>query len=439
MTRLLVAIVSFGALVACVAGTEQDQPVAELTTANPANCDPDNGGLTLPEGFCAKVVADNLGRVRHLDVAADGTLYVRNRGAQPDQEPPAGGIVALRDGDGDGRADIQEWFGDHFGTGLEIRGDDLYVSTDLAVLRYRLTPGQLVPEGEPELIVDGFPEQRSHAGKAFAFDDAGGLYVNVGAPSNACQETDRTEGSPGLRPCPLLEQQAGIWRFDAERAGQDQVVDGSRFITGTRNIVAVGWDPTSGGLHAAQHGRDQLAALYSQYFDDETSADQPSEEFMRLEEGGNFGWPYCYHDRVQGRKVLSPEYGGDGQEIGECGQYDLPLVAFPGHWAPNDLTFYTGDQFPQAYRNGAFIAFHGSWNRAPLPQGGYQVAFVPMAEGHPTGDYQTFADGFAGVAPLMDPQDAIHRPTGLAVGPDGSLYVSDDAGGRIWRIMYTGS
>jgi glucose/arabinose dehydrogenase len=249
---------------------------------------------------------------------------------------------------------------------------------------------------------------------------------------------DRTEGSPGMRPCPLLDRQAGVWRFDADRVGQDHAVDGSKFVTGTRNIVALEWDPFSGSVYAAQHGRDQLAALHSQYYDDEASAELPSEEFMRLVEGDNFGWPYCYHDRFRDTKILGPEYGGDGLEVGECAQYAQPLVAFPGHWGPNDLVFYTGDQFPDAYQGGAFIAFHGSWNRAPLPQGGYQVAFVPTEGGEPTGGYQTFADGFAGADPLMDPNDALHRPTGLAVGPDGSLYVSDDAGGRIWRIVYTG-
>ena len=438
MTRLFVVIVALSALVACAGGTEEEQPETQLNLADPADCDPDNGGLTLPVGFCATVVADDLGRARHLDVADDGTIYVRIRGAQPDAEEPAGGIVALRDADGDGRAEIQEWFGDHFGTGLQLDGNNLYVSTDLAVLRYELTPGQLVPEGEPEVIAEGFPEQGSHAAKAFTLDNAGGLYVNVGAPSNACQETDRTEGSPGMQHCPLLEQQAGVWRFDANTVGQDQVADGSNFITGTRNIVALTWDPASQSVYAAQHGRDQLATLYSDYFDEQASAELPSEEFFRLEEGANFGWPYCYHDWMQDAKLVMPEYGGDGRQVGDCADYGQPLVAFPGHWGPNDMIFYTGDQFPAPYQNGAFIAFHGSWNRAPLPQGGYQVAFVPMANGQPTGDYETFADGFAGVSPLMNPQDAVHRPTGLALGPDGTLYVSDDSGGRVWRISYTG-
>lgn len=115
------------------------------------------------------------------------------------------------------------------------------------------------------------------------------------------------------------------------------------------------------------------------------------------------------------------------------------LVALPAHWGPNDLLFYTGEQFPERYRSGAFIAFHGSWNRAPFPQGGYNVVFVPMRDGAVTGDWEVFADGFQGEDELMSPRDATYRPTGLAQGPDGSMYISDSVTGRIWRVVYTGS
>ncbi len=111
-------------------------------------------------------------------------------------------------------------------------------------------------------------------------------------------------------------------------------------------------------------------------------------------------------------------------------------MAFPGHWAPDGLLFYTGEMFPESYRGGAFIAFHGSWNRAPLPQGGYKVVFVPFAGDEPAGSYEVFADGFAGEN--VGPRSALHRPMGLAQGPDGSLYITDDRRGRIWRVFYTG-
>ena len=426
-------------LVLAGCGMEQAAREETPTTLLPA-CDPDSGGLVLPDGFCALVVTDNIGRPRHIDVTANGDIYVHNRGIRTaETNEPAGGILALRDVDDDGRADIVEHFSDHYGTGLQLRGDYLYASTTTEVYRYLMTPGELVPQGEPELIVSGFPEQRGHAEKAFAFDDAGHIYVNVGAPSNTCMEPPRTPGAAGQQPCAQRERQASVWRFDADKVGQTQEADGHQYVKGTRNIVGIAWDPDTRALYAGQHGRDALATLFEAYFDNEESAELPSEELFRLEDGADFGWPYCYYDHVQGKRVLAPEYGGDGQEVGDCDQYDEPLVAFPGHYAPNDLLFYTGDQFPERYRQGAFIVFHGSWNRAPLEQGGYQVAFAPRVDGTFTGDWETFANGFAVVSPLMSPGDAMHRPSGIAQGPDGSIYVTDDVAGRIWRIVYTGS
>jgi mono/diheme cytochrome c family protein len=135
--------------------------------------------------------------------------------------------------------------------------------------------------------------------------------------------------------------------------------------------------------------------------------------------------------------VLAPEYGGDGgKAIGPCAAKHQPVATFPAHWAPNDLALYYGKQFPTAYRNGAFIAFHGSWNRAPLQQQGYNVVFQPLANGSASGKYVVFADGFAGGK--LDPGAAAHRPAGLAVAPDGALLVADDVQGRIWRITYQG-
>jgi glucose/arabinose dehydrogenase len=201
-----------------------------------------------------------------------------------------------------------------------------------------------------------------------------------------------------------------------------------------RQMIALTWH--NGALHAAMHGRDQLSTLWPELFTVEQSADLPSETLLRVEQGSNFGWPYCYHDWMKDTLVLAPEYGGDGKKIGRCNQFVPPLAGFPGHWAPNDLLFYSATQFPAKYQGGAFIAFHGSWNRAPLPQAGYNVTFVPFADGKPSGKYEVFADGFAGKMPLARPGDATARPEGLAIGPDGSLYVSEGQKGRIWRIMH---
>jgi mono/diheme cytochrome c family protein len=135
--------------------------------------------------------------------------------------------------------------------------------------------------------------------------------------------------------------------------------------------------------------------------------------------------------------VLAPEYGGDGgNAVGPCATKKAPIATFPAHWAPLDLTFYRGKMFPARYRGGVFIAFHGSWNRAPFPQQGYNVVFVPFSGGNPSGQFEVFADGFAGA--VKSPAQALHRPAGIAVGPDGALYISDDVRGRIWRVIYTG-
>ena len=135
--------------------------------------------------------------------------------------------------------------------------------------------------------------------------------------------------------------------------------------------------------------------------------------------------------------MLAPEYGGDGgKRVGDCARRDAPVAFFPAHWAPDDMKIYRGAMLPTAYQGGAFIAFHGSWNRAPAPQGGYNVVFQPLSDGKASGPWTVFADGFAGAS--KEPSKAAHRPTGLAVGPKGELYISDDTGGRIWRVTYGG-
>jgi glucose/arabinose dehydrogenase len=156
-------------------------------------------------------------------------------------------------------------------------------------------------------------------------------------------------------------------------------------------------------------------------------------------QGSNFGWPFCFYDYGLKKSLLNPEYGGDGKTVGRCSQFDQPVAAFPAHWAPVDLMFYSGNQFPSKYRGGAFIAFHGSWNRAPLPQAGYNVTFQPFSGEKPSGSFEVFATGFIGKTPLMNPNDAAARPDGVAQGPDGSLYISESQKGKIWHVMYTGN
>lgn len=397
------------------------------------SCAPDNAGLTLSDGFCALIVADDVGPARHLTVAENGDVFVAITVRGRDGND--GGILALRDRDGDGRADERNRFAGGVGHDVEFHNGYLYFSTQEAVLRFPWRRGALEPAGPAETIVSGLPATRSHRAKSIAFGPDGALYVNIGSPSNACQESDRVAGSPGRDPCAERETRAGIWRFDADEPNQQQG-DGRRYATGLRNTVALTAHPVTGALYGAVHGRDQLSANWGALYTDAQSAEKPAEELVRIEDGDDVGWPYCYYDPELRKKVLAPEYGGDGKTVGRCASMKPPLIAFPAHWAPDGLVFYTGSQFPSRYRGGAFIAFHGSWNRAPLPQDGYHVVFVPFASGEPTGTWEVFADGFAGGA--KDPRAAIHRPVGVAQGPDGSLYVSDDQGGRIYRVVYRG-
>jgi len=382
-------------------------------------------GLTLPAGFTATVAHNGLGAGRHLVVAPNGDVYLAGRN----------GLVAMRDTDGDGTLDKTEPFGDVKGTEVRLHGNWLYASDDVGVYRYALKKGELAPGSKKETVVGGFPRERQHADKTFALDPKGTLYVNVGAPSNSCQINDRQEGSLGQDPCPILEKYGGVWVFDGNKLDQTPA-NGRRFATGMRNAVAIEWNAGQNALYAVIHGRDSIDTLFPALYNAEDNATRQAEEFHRITDGGNYGWPYTFFDTKLGKRVVAPEYGGDGQKVPEAGKYPDPLVGFPAHWAPNDLLFYTGKSFPAKYREGAFIAFHGSWNRAPEPQAGYKVVFQPMKDGKPDGAYEVFADGFAGDMKDNNPRNAAHRPVGLALAPDGSLYVSDSQEGRIWHITF---
>ncbi len=438
LTALLLAGCGAEEETAGAAGAEETAVGGSAAAA--AGCAADNGGLTLPAGFCAVVVSQDASpgesRLRHLAIAPNGVLYVAVQGARGAETPAErGGILALRDSDGDGRVDEQASFGPEGGTGMEIRDGHLYFATNSAVLRYRLGEG-LEPVAGPDTLVYGLPDQNSHTAKSIALGPDGALFVNVGSPTNACQPIgrDREAGVMGVDPCPQLDTRAGVWRFAADRLRQTQA-QGERWATGIRNAVALAWNPADDALYAAQHGRDQLDLWPG--FDAEDNSVGPAEELQRLSRGADFGWPYCYYDTRLNKRVLSPEYGGDGQEVGRCAGKQAPVVAFPGHWAPNDLLFYTGDHFPERYRGGAFVAFHGSWNRSPVQQG-YRVAFVPFQGGQPAQEWETFADDFAGPQPPPSPGEAEHRPMGMAQGPDGALYVTDSQAGTIWKIVYVG-
>lgn len=410
--------------------------------------------LTVPDGFEVVTVIDSIpGAARHIAVNENGDVYLKSKfGRKRDDDSRSREVqslerneanVAMRDIDGDFRADIIEHFGEYecgpYGTEMRIRNGYLYYSSELAVYRQKLVPGQLVPNGPIDTLVidDHSHRYHQHIAKPIAFDNEGHIYVPFGAPSNACQVEGRTPWSPGMDPCPQLEDHGGIWRFEVDKLNQRQQ-DGIKYATGIRSVVGMAWNEEADALFVLMHGRDDLMRLFPEQFDPLQSAELPSEELLKVEEGSDFGWPYCYYDQIQEKKVLAPEYGGDGLIVGRCSQYDDPVFGFPGHWAPNDMLFYKGDQFPNRYQNGAFISFHGSTNRAPYPQAGYFICFLPFENGMPTGAWEVFANGFAGVDPIVSVSDAVYRPMGIAEGPDGSLYISDTEKGCVWNISFQG-
>jgi len=409
-----------------------------------AACPGDNGGITLSPGFCATIFADNLGHVRHMTFAPNGVLYVNTWSGRYYRydTPPAGGfLIALKDTKGAGQADVIERFGDGVpqgsagGTGVVFYNGFIYAEQNDKIIRYALPGGALVPTQAAEVVVSGLPLTGDHPMHPFTIDPKGNMFVDVASATNACQAENRVAGSLGHDPCTELETRAGIWLYDANKTGQ-HFSPAERYATGIRNGEGFAFDG-AGRLFVTQHGRDQLSQNFRKLYTPEQNAGLPAEEIVELVRGGDYGWPECYFDGSQKRLVLAPEYGGDGgSKVGVCAEKRGPVASLPAHWAPNDLLIYLGEAFPAAYRGGAFVAFHGSWNRAPEPQGGYNVVYQPLKDGKASGDFVVFADGFAGA--VKEPGRAAFRPTGLAMGRDGALYISDDRHGRIWRVTYHG-
>jgi glucose/arabinose dehydrogenase len=358
---------------------------APFVSAQTNSCGGDNGGITLPPGFCATIFADNLGHARQMAFGPNGVLYLNtwSGGYYQNDKPPDGGfLIALKDTKGDGRADMIERFGDGIaqgsagGTGIRVHGRALFAEQNDKIIRYSLPANVTVPSERPRVVVSGLPLTGDHPMHPFIISDHGDLFVDLGSATNSCQKQNRIANSPGYQPCIELQTRGGTWLYDANKEDQ-HFSPKERYATGLRNGEGFAFD-AAGRLFVTMHGRDQLSQNWPRLFTADQNAQLPAEEIVQLEKGADYGWPECYYDGIQNKLVLAPEYGGDGKKVGDCANKKAPVASFPGHWAPNDLLIYSGNAFPAAYQGGAFVAFHGSWNRSPDPQGGYNVVFQPL-------------------------------------------------------------
>lgn len=385
---------------------------------------PAKADLKLPEGFSATIIADSLGPVRHLAVNNQGNIYVKLNALKEGK-----GVIFLTDTNHDGVMEQKSAFTGYPGTGIRIKNGYLYSSSNSAVYRYKLNDKEEVADtSKAELIVKGLVDRKRDNSKSITLDDQGNLYVTVGSYNETCRKEGSGEGIPG---CPLLDSVGGIWQFKADKTNQTYS-DAVHYAKGLKNVVGVDWNGNTNSLFAMQHGRGPFDDKFPQYYTPKQSAELPAETMYELHKGDDAGWPFVYYDHFKKKKMLSPEYGGDGIKTVE-GKYLDPVAAFPAHLAPNDLLFYTGNLFPEKYKSGAFIVFH---NQSPQLKKGFLIAFVPFKNGKPSGNWEVFADNFSGVD-LNKPSGPIkYRPMGIAQGPDGSLYVVDDLRGTIFKITY---
>lgn len=346
--------------------------------------------LQLPPGFEANVFARDLSSPRFIAFGPDGHLYVAERGA--------GRIIRLEDRDGDGAADSQTTMADEIPQphSLVYHEGAWYVGVPNGVIRLADVDGDGVAEIR-ETIVDDIPPAGQHTTRTVMFLPDGRMVLSVGSSCNTCEETD-----PRRAAVLVYDSADGV----GARYGGQQI-----FASGLRNAVGLAVHPETGALWATNNGSDGLGER------------RPPDDVYIVQEGQDYGWPRCHSG-----EIVDPDFGGGGA----CDGVPQPLVQLEAHSAPLGLVFYTGSSFPDEYRGDLFIALHGSWNRRN--PSGYNVARVPLSDGESAGPVEDFAVGW-----LNENKDAaLGRPVGLAVSPAGDLYVSDDKGGYIYRISYSG-
>jgi glucose/arabinose dehydrogenase len=394
-------------------------------------------GLVLPPGFHATVVAEGVGPARHLAVRSNGDIYISTRRGKDEK---SNGMIALRLGPDHRAVQIENFSDVNGGTGIRFDHGKLYASSPTAIYRFTFPDSELVPGAPPQLVIEGMPTG-GFANRPLAFDGKGNLFVSVGGSGNLCTDQNVPKGIKpiGLKPCPSLTGRSGIWRFRAATTDQHFPGDGEQLATGVRDIDALDFSSGRNALYAVAHDRN---GTHQGWPDIVSLADEDAiaEEMHHIVKGTDLGWPYTYYDSTRKIRLVAPEYGGDGKIEAPTGLYSAPLFTFPAHGAPLDMVFYDGKQFPAKYRGGAFVAFHGgSGPHLAAGHPGYNIMFVPIDRKGAIGTPELFADGFAGIAPdARNADNARYRPVGVAVAPDGALYVAESQKGRIWRISYGG-
>lgn len=340
--------------------------------------------LNLPVGFQVGIFQGGLGAARLLTWSPEGALVVSEQGSK-------GRVTILTDTNGDGVADGRTVFADGLNNphGLAFHDGYLYIAGSTQVIRYRWQGGAAA-QGNPETIVDNIPTG-GHATRTIVFGQDNKLYLAVGSSCNVCKETS-----------PL---RAAIWQYNADGSG------GRLYARGLRNAVGLAWQPGTANLYASNNGRDGLGDNI------------PPETINRIGDGNDYGWPYCHNGTI-----VDPEFG----KLGNCAGVTRPAVEMQAHSAPLGLTFASGGMLPAGYSGDLFVAFHGSWNRSEKT--GYKIARIRFANGQPTGQVEDFLTGWLSTSA----GSSWGRPVDVSIGPDGALYVSDDALGVIYRVTYAG-
>ncbi|MGH9319702.1 MAG: PQQ-dependent sugar dehydrogenase [Vicinamibacteria bacterium] len=349
---------------------------------------PENAELRLPDGFEVEEHLSGFERPRFVMLGPGGEILLSDSGSR---DAPTGVVYALKDGS---RTKVLEGLDRPYG--LALRGGSLYVAEATSVKRYRYDPASMRAATPGEEVVPLQKFGTGHWTRSLLFEpDGAKFYLSVGSASNI----DRGEDP----------MRAALHRYDADGSGHEIVA------TGLRNIIGMRFYPGTEDLWVAVQERDGLGD------------DLVPDYVTKIEEGGFYGWPIAYIGP-------HPEPRHENVPASEIEKTRYPDVLLGAHVAVLDILFYTGEQFPPKYRGGMFLAFHGSWNRAERI--GYSVAFIPFADGKPTAGPEDFLTGF-----MLDPErrEVWGRPVGLLQLPDGSLLVSDDGGGKIWRIAHRGS